>query len=522
MPRSASTPPFRKGLSLGWKLTLASTLVVTSVMAFVMVFQWREQSSWESAVAEQALLESLRPLAARLGQARSLEEINRELTLFHQAYTKHAGSSHFVALSDAKGGHLYGFPPEPTVKRDAALVMASLQVDSAYAPAQNGTLFVWDSGDQFNSALIRQRRLWWWHFAATLVALVLSLHATIYFLLTRPLAQLLDGVKLMQMGYLGTMAPSKGAWEIRWLAWRFQRVAEQLVTNAKHLVEAERRAAQLVMEHGARPALLPLETIPLSARAPARDFLSAKTLARLADQCSMLGSMSPNDRTARDLAMRTWETDAREAERLGNYPLRCELEDASLRILESQDYLAFKRDLIAKAELIRPLMDGRRTEIADLLKKKGIPFYAVDFRTKHPASAWRKKTSLGIPMEELHDLYGFRVIVSTVPDCYWVLGAIHEVFDPLVGKFKDYIAAPKENGYQSLQTSVRGADGLVFEVQIRTVAMHENAERESAAHWIYQQNMPLRSRRGAAWMARFWNERALRLLRQSRGREAPN
>ena len=91
-----------------------------------------------------------------------------------------------------------------------------------------------------------------------------------------------------------------------------------------------------------------------------------------------------------------------------------------------------------------------------------------------------------LTFEEVHDLLAFRIIVPSQDDCYLALNTVHRLFDPEPFRFKDYIAEPKANGYQSLHTSVRDRDGLVFEVQIRTVEMHHAAENGSAAHWRYR------------------------------------
>ena len=111
---------------------------------------------------------------------------------------------------------------------------------------------------------------------------------------------------------------------------------------------------------------------------------------------------------------------------------------------------------------------------------------ALQYRVKHPAGIWKKTLSKGLAIDQVHDIVAFRIIVRDEQDCYRALKAIHERFEPLLLRFKDYIAQPKENGYRSLHTCVRSPDGLVFESQIRTLAMHEQADGGDAAHWRYK------------------------------------
>ncbi|MEG1593410.1 MAG: TGS domain-containing protein, partial [Oscillibacter sp.] len=125
-------------------------------------------------------------------------------------------------------------------------------------------------------------------------------------------------------------------------------------------------------------------------------------------------------------------------------------------------------------------IDGRLNEV-------GVS-HVVYGRMKHPYSIYRKMFNQNKSLDEIFDLFAFRVVVDNVGDCYNVLGVIHDIYKPILGRFKDYIGTAKPNGYQSLHTTVMGNDGIPFEVQIRTREMHEIAEYGVAAHWKYKQN----------------------------------
>ncbi len=132
-------------------------------------------------------------------------------------------------------------------------------------------------------------------------------------------------------------------------------------------------------------------------------------------------------------------------------------------------------------------MQRIQAQIAQRLNELSIS-HVVYGRIKHPYSIYRKMFAQNKSLEEIFDLFAFRVLVDNVGDCYNVLGVIHDLYKPILGRFKDYIGTAKPNGYQSLHTTVMGTDGVPFEVQIRTKEMHEIAEYGVAAHWKYKQN----------------------------------
>ena len=186
-------------------------------------------------------------------------------------------------------------------------------------------------------------------------------------------------------------------------------------------------------------------------------------------------------------SLETMEIYAPIAHRLGMQRMKWELEDLSLKYLDPIGYDEIVSKLDAKRPEYDALMSRTQAQIDQRLNEMGIK-HIVYGRMKHPYSIYRKMFSQNKSLDEIFDLFAFRVVVDTVSDCYNVLGVIHDLYKPILGRFKDYIGTPKPNGYQSLHTTVMGTDGIPFEVQIRTREMHEIAEYGVAAHWKYKQN----------------------------------
>ena len=183
----------------------------------------------------------------------------------------------------------------------------------------------------------------------------------------------------------------------------------------------------------------------------------------------------------------TMEIYAPIAHRLGMQKMKWELEDLSLKYLDPVGYREITEALDEKAAEYDGFMSAVHDRIVTRLREEGIEA-TVYGRMKHPYSIYRKMYTQNKSLDDVFDLFAFRVIVDTVADCYNVLGIIHDLFKPILGRFKDYIGTPKPNLYQSLHTTVVGESGIPFEVQIRTKEMHEVAEYGIAAHWKYKQN----------------------------------
>ena len=175
------------------------------------------------------------------------------------------------------------------------------------------------------------------------------------------------------------------------------------------------------------------------------------------------------------------------ADRLGISKVKVELDDLAFRYLEPEMY----HDLVNKIamgqerrdEFIRKIV----SEVKSHIEKAGIKA-TIDGRAKHYFSIYKKMVTQNKKLEQIYDLFAVRIIVETERDCYTALGVIHEIYKPIPGHFKDYIAMPKPNNYQSLHTTLIGPQGHPFEIQIRTYEMHRTAEYGIAAHWKYKEN----------------------------------
>ncbi len=211
-------------------------------------------------------------------------------------------------------------------------------------------------------------------------------------------------------------------------------------------------------------------------------------------------------------SLETMEIYAPIAHRLGMQRIKWELEDLSLKYLDPVGYEEIVSKLDAKKPEYEAFMQRTRDQVDQRLNELGIQ-HIVYGRMKHPYSIYRKMFNQNKSIDEIFDLFAFRVIVENVGDCYNVLGVIHDLYKPILGRFKDYIGTPKPNGYQSLHTTVMGNDGYPFEVQIRTREMHEIAEYGVAAHWKYKQNG-----QGAGTEGRY--EWVRRLLENQEGADA--
>ncbi len=190
----------------------------------------------------------------------------------------------------------------------------------------------------------------------------------------------------------------------------------------------------------------------------------------------------------REKALETMEIYAPLAHRLGMQRMKWELEDLSLKYLDPVGYNDIKNQLDARFAVHQEFMSSIQSKLQKRLDQEGI-HCTIYGRIKHIYSIYRKMYTQHKTLYEIFDLYAFRVIVDDIVDCYNVLGQVHDMFNLVPDRFKDYISTPKPNMYQSLHTTLIGKEGIPFEVQIRTWEMHQVAEYGIAAHWKYKSGM---------------------------------
>ncbi|HEU4951923.1 MAG TPA: bifunctional (p)ppGpp synthetase/guanosine-3',5'-bis(diphosphate) 3'-pyrophosphohydrolase, partial [Holophagaceae bacterium] len=209
-------------------------------------------------------------------------------------------------------------------------------------------------------------------------------------------------------------------------------------------------------------------------------------LVKLADRLHNMKTLSAMPEEKRRLIAReTLELYAPLANRLGMGAVRLELEDLAFAYLEPERFEELRSAVERKRAKLEETIEDIRLLLETTLRQQGIKA-TVTFRVKHLFGIWRKMDAQERALEDVHDWLAYRIFCPDRPSCYTALGIVHGLFKPIPGRFKDYISLPKENGYQSIHTSVLMPSGDAFEIQIRTEVMHATAEAGIAAHWTYK------------------------------------
>lgn len=220
-----------------------------------------------------------------------------------------------------------------------------------------------------------------------------------------------------------------------------------------------------------------------------------------------LGALTPPKR--RRIARETLDIYAPIAQRLGINSIRLELEDLGFAILYPMRHRVLSEQIVKDRGRRKEIIDKIRTSLRRRLRQEKIPAQVLG-REKHLYGIYQKMLNKDLSFHEVHDVYAFRIIVEDVETCYRAVGTVHNLYKPMPGKFKDYVAIPKSNGYQSLHTILFGPYGAPLEVQIRTRDMDDMAEIGIAAHWLYKSGAGA-DRSGAHRRARAWLRRVVEM-----------
>ncbi len=481
----ALKPPPR-GLPLGVILGVTISLLVTLLLGGLTALQLRREEQRELIVREGSLGESLVSLADQVEEATSLDEIAGRCMSHRLAEIALGRSDYNVVLRNAEGRLLASADPSSGVSPPEDSLQASITVPSKAISTGIGTLTAWQDTSKLATEMALRRREAWIDIGITVLMVIVAIQLAIYLLVSKPLSRLLASIERFEQGYPAGFHDGSLTRELGWLEWRLHRMSVGLTNSARLLVAAHRKATETskARNHEEFDPLL-FDPLRIAGGVPAAGNEIVRRYLR--DRCALLEEYSPGDPAARDIAVETWLHDALEAERLGEMDLRARLENSALSILDSDAFEQVRHDLGSLVAERASWCAETSDAITSALAADGVPQVVIQHRTKHAAGAWRKMHEKNLTIEQVHDLLAFRIIVPGRDDCYLALDTVHQLFEPEPFRFKDYIASPKANGYQSLHTSVRDSKGFVFELQVRSIDMHRAAEEGAAAHWRYRE-----------------------------------
>jgi hypothetical protein len=480
-------PPHPAGLPLGPVLGLTISVLVAAILGGLTVVQLHRDEFRERRTRESLLAESLGPLVEQVESANSFSEIARLLSSSRLAERLLGRPDFNIVLRDSDGRVVAAATGAGATSPPGESLKASVAVRPIKVMTGTASLVVWQSASELDTEMAFRRREALFDIGITVIAVIVGVQLTIVLLVARPLRRLLTSIDKFEQGYPARFRSGSFALELSWLEWKLEQMSIGLTRSARLLVAAHRRAkeastARKTSEAG--PSFLD----PLTADHADLESESEIMRRHFCDRCAILEHRDLGRTALEEIALDVWQVDAPEAERLGESHLRVRLENAALAILDPDAYEHVRLDLEAIVTSRSAWCAETTKTIASVLADEGIPHVEIQSRAKHVAGVWRKMQEKQLSIEEVHDILAFRIIVPETDHCYLALETVHRLFDPEPFRFKDYIAKPKANGYQSLHTSVRNRDGLVFEIQIRSYRMHRAAELGDAAHWRYRAN----------------------------------
>lgn len=490
LPAVTLAPPPR-GLPLGSSLGLILALAIALVLGGLTALEQHRELTMERVMREARLAAHIASLGAELDELADPAQLPAAIERIRRTAESVTGDEHGVELRDRDGRTVTIAARDGAFQPPPGSLNTVVEIRSPALAGGSGAIAAWQDGSALAADRAHLWRDWAIDLLLTSLAVIFVVELSVHFLVGRPLKRLVGGLQRLEQGHMGPLEPGPGAWEIRWLAWRFESLGRELADNARRLVAAERRALDAI--RSLPEPHEPLRTgvvIGANDHPPmiAADHSNQELLAHqfIEDSCRLLESLRTDDSLAFEIAEEAWSKTVPEAERVGDFALKARLEDAALRILEPEAFVELDADLEA-LRLDREEWCGWVVDrLTDALGSRRVTIEQIQHRAKHTAGVWRKMREAELAVHQVHDLFAFRVIVPSVRDCYLALAAVHGTFEPEPFRFKDYIQAPKPNGYRSLHTSVRDEDGRLFEVQIRTPEMHDNAEFGRAAHWRYR------------------------------------
>jgi len=370
-PNESRRPPARRGLPLGWRLVVWTAFIIVVVMGGISVSQQLLSLKTEEATYRKLLQNSLAPLVARLENARTRQEIRDLIMEFHDAHRGMGAPEHNAVLADSSDLRVLSTQAAGSPPKAGGVFSASLPFSSPLITGGRGTITVLMSNEKYRAGVRREWLLWLVHLVFTIVIVSLFLGIATYFLFTRPVNRLIRGVRKMERGYWSMVDPG-GAWEIRWLAWRFGNMAKEVRNSANRLSRAESKAWSLISRQPKGNNSL---ASPFSAFAEDRgaESVDSQVYERLEALCKKLEVAPPRDPEAEALARAVPESHAVEAGRFGFYELKARMEDAALRITEPESFQILSGRLDELRAKWGRWAGRQRSVILEALERRGIP-----------------------------------------------------------------------------------------------------------------------------------------------------